>query len=118
MIVDLQPCSYTISQLYIHGHDHNFDFTGPPALAVNVRENATALSTVVQWDEVDDSLNTTYIVSWTSERDHIAYHVTEQSSYTITGLILYTVYTITVTASNRCGQGPEFMTSVSFPTGM
>ena len=87
---------------------------------MNVIENATALSTVVQWDEVDDSLNTTYIVTWTSERDHITHHstLTEQSSYTITGLTLDTVYTITVTASNRCGQGPEFMTSVSFPTGM
>ena len=86
---------------------------------MNVIENATALSTVVQWDEVDDSLNTTYIVTWTSERDHIThYTITEQSSYTITGLTLDTVYTITVTASNRCGQGPEFMTSVSFPTGM
>ena len=41
----------------------------------------------------------------------------EQSPYTITGLTLDTVYTITVTASNRCGTGPEYSTSVSFPTG-
>ena len=85
---------------------------------MNVIENATALSTVVQWDEVDDSHNTNYTVTWASERD-IVHHVTltEQSSYTITGLTLDTVYTITVTASNRCGQGPAFMTIVLFPTG-
>ena len=78
------------------------------------------LSVVVQWDEVDDSLPTTYIIIWTSERDHIAHSDTieEQSSYTITGLTLDTVYTITVSASNKCGTGPEYNTSVSLPTGM
>ena len=72
-------------------------------------------SVVVQWDEVKNSFPTTYIVTWTSERDHITHPVTltEQSSYTITGLTLDTVYTITVTASNRCGQGPEFRTTIS-----
>ena len=82
-------------------------------------KNTENLSVVVQWDEVDDSLTTTYIVTWISERDHTAHHVTliEQSSYTITGLTLDTVYTITVTAANTCGQGPEYSTSVSFPTG-
>ena len=75
---------------------------------------------VVQWDELDDSLPTTYIVTWTSERDHIVpvTNLIEQSSYTITGLTLDTVYTITVTADNRCGTGPEYLTSVSFSTGM
>ena len=74
-------------------------------------------SIVVQWDEVDDSLTTAYIVTWTSERDHIAHLVTliGQSSYTITGLTLDTVYIITVTAVNRCGQGPEYKTSVLLP---
>ena len=85
---------------------------------MNVIENTTALSTVVQWDEVDDSLTTTYIVIWTSERDHIVHPVilTEQSSYTITGLTLDTVYTITVTAANRCGQGPEYRTTILLAT--
>ena len=93
-------------------------FTGPPALTVNIMKN-TESSIVVQWDEVDDSLTTTYIVAWISERDHITHHVTltEQSSYTITGLTLDTVYTIIVTAANRCGQGPEYRTSASLTTG-
>ena len=72
---------------------------------------------------MDDSLNTTYIVTWTSKRDRDqsntvkVTNVIEQSSYTITGLTLDTVYNITVTASNRCGTGPEYKTNVSFPTG-
>ena len=76
------------------------------------------LSVVVQWDEADDSLPTTYVVTWTSERDHIVKvtNLIEQSSYTITGLTLDTVYTITVTASNRCGTGPKYSTSVSLTT--
>ena len=82
--------------------------------------NIGDLSVVVQWDKVDDFLPATYTVTWTSERDHIVESVTieEQSSYTITGLTLDTVYTITVTATNRCGTAPEYSTSVSFPTGM
>ena len=78
------------------------------------------LSVDVQWDEVDDSLPTTYVVTWTSERDYIVKvtNLIEQSSYTITGLTLDTVYTIIVTAINRCGTGLEYRTSVSFPTGM
>ena len=92
---------------------------GPSALKVNTTKNIVGFAVVVQWDEVDDSLTTTYIVTWASERDHITHPVTliEQSSYTITGLTLDTVYTITVTASNRCGQGPEYRTSVSFKAG-
>ena len=86
---------------------------------VLIKDNESS-SVVVQWDEVDDSITTTYIVTWTSERDHIARHVAliEQSSYTITGLTLDTVYTITVTAANRCGQGPEYRTSFLLPAGM
>ena len=82
-------------------------------------KNTESSSIVVQWDEVDDSLTTTYIVTWTSERDHITHPVTliEQSSYTITGLTLDTVYTITVTAANKCGLGPEYRTSVSLTAG-
>ena len=105
--------------LNIHNHV-NTCFTGPSALQVNASKNIMNLSVAMQWDEVDGSLTTTYIITWISERDHIARHVTptEQSSYTITGLTLDTVYTITVTASNRCGQGPEYRTSVSLSTGV
>ena len=78
-------------------------------------------SIVVQWDEVDDSLPTTYTVTWTSESDLNNVRVKtleEQSSYIITGLTLDTVYTITVTAQNRCGTGPEYSTSESVDIGM
>ena len=100
----------------------NLAFADPPTLMVNIiliKDNENS-SIVVQWDIVDDSLTTTYIVTWTSESDHILHHTTriEQSSYRITGLTLDTVYTITVTASNRCGQGPEYRTSVLLPAGM
>ena len=75
------------------------------------------LSIVVQWDEVDHPLPTTYTV-WNYWFYYIHAHtLIEQSSYTITGLTLDTVYTVTVTASNRCGTGPEYSTNVSFPTG-
>ena len=68
---------------------------------------------------MDDSLNTTYIVTWTDETNSMQSHtLIEQSSCTITGLTLDKVYTITVTASNRCGTGPEYRTNISFPTGM
>ena len=83
---------------------------------MNIAKNTESLSIVVQWDEVDDSLLTTYTVTWTSERDLNNLQtktVEEQSSYTITGLTLDTVYTITVNAQNRCGTGPEYSTSVS-----
>ena len=95
------------------------NFAGPPALTtVNVMKNIENSSIIVQWDEMDDSLTTTYIVTWTSEGDHITHHVTliEQLSHTITGLTLDTVYTVTVAAANRCDQGPEYRTSVSLTT--
>ena len=95
-------------------------FTGPSALTVSISKTNESQSVVVQWDEVDDSLSTTYTVTWTSERDHSIQFKTleEQSSYTITGLTLGTVYTIIVTATNKCGTGPEYSTSVSFHRGM
>ena len=72
-------------------------------------------SIVVQWDEVDDSLPTTYVVTWTSERDHTGQSpgLVDITSYNITGLTLDTVYTITVIAHNKCGTGPEYKTSIS-----
>ena len=100
---------------YVHSHV----ITGPPALTVNITKNTESSSIVVQWDEVDDFLPTTYHVTWISERDLNNVQVKsleEQSSYTITGLTLDTVYIITITARNRCGQGPEYSTSVSLTT--
>ena len=97
---------------YVHGHV----ITGPPALTVNITKNTGSSSIVVQWDEVDDSLPTTYTVTWSSERDLNnvqVKNVEEQSSYTITGLALDTVYTITVSAVNKCGFGPQYSTNVS-----
>ena len=66
-------------------------FTGPP---VNIMKNTESSSIIVQWDEVDDSFPTTYTVTWTSEKDHIAQSIgiVEQSSYTVTRLTLDTVY--------------------------
>ena len=93
----------------------NLVITGLPALTVNIMKNTKSSSVVVQWDEVDDTITTTYIVTWTSERDMNDFHshiLIEQSSYTITELTLDTVYTITVTASNMCGTGPEYKTDI------
>ena len=85
---------------------------------MNIIKNIESSSIVVQWDAVDNSLPTTYTVTWTDEGDlHEVDTVQEQTSYTITGLTLDTVYTITVTAANRCGGGPEFNASISFTTG-
>ena len=94
-----------------------FTYVGPPALTVNITKNTESLSIVVHWDEVDDSLTTTYIVTWTSERDLNNVQVKtveEQSSYTITGLTLNTVYTITVYATNRCGTSVSLTTDAIF----
>ena len=68
---------------------------------------------------MDGSLATNYTVTWTSETDHkSSVATTMETSHTITGLTLDTVYTITVAAANMCGNGPEFRTSISFSTGM
>ena len=95
-------------------------YVGPSALRVYITKNIKDLSIVVQWGEVDDFLPTTYIITWTSMTARLeSVTLIEQSSYTITGLTLDTVYTITVTASNRCGTGPEYSTSsISFSSGM
>ena len=68
---------------------------------------------------MDDFLHTAYTITCTNERDLFGADAVDepQTSYTITGLPFYTVYTITVTAANRCGGGPEFKTSISVPTG-
>ena len=93
-------------------------FTGPSVLAVTIIKLNDASAIVVQWDIVDDFLDTNYALSWTSRRGHDqAVNIPEQTSYTITGLTLDTVYTITVSASNKCGQGPEFNASMILFTG-
>ena len=94
------------------------DFAGPSALAVNIIKDIESSSIVVQWDAVDESFITTYILTWSRAGGSLQVAtLTEQTSYTITGLILDTVYAITVTAANRCGLGPEFRTSIQFSTG-
>ena len=91
---------------------------GPPALTVNIIKNMTNSSIVVQWDAMDDFLYTTYTVTWTDDRDLRGVDTVDEpeTSYTITGLTLDTVYTINVYTGNRCGDGPEFSTSVSLST--
>ena len=65
---------------------------------------------------MDDFLPTIYTVALTDGRDFSELTtLIEQTSYTITGLTLDTVYTITVTAANMCGSGPEFRTVFHFP---
>ena len=95
-------------------------FAGPYDLTVNITENIMDLSVVVQWDVVDDLLPTNYVVTWIGDETYSIQSPTliEQSSYTITGLTLDTVYSITVTAANRCGTGQEHRANVSFPTGI
>ena len=79
-------------------------------------KNTESSSLVVQWDEVDDSLPTTYTITWTSGFPVHSVTLIEQSSYTITGLTFDTIYTITVAAANRCGTGPEFKTKMLYST--
>ena len=61
-------------------------------------KNIKNSSIVVQWDAVDDFLTTTYIVTWTSERDHNLQSVTliKWTSYTITGLMLELLHELNV----------------------
>ena len=92
---------------------------GPPALTVNIVKSSKDSSIVVQWDKVDDFVPTTYIMTWTDENGHVveSFGLVEWSSYTITGLTLDTVYTITVAGSNICGNGPEYRTNISLSAG-
>ena len=103
--------------MYVHTVCIISVYAGPLGLTVNIMKNVTNLSIAVQLEVVNDFLPTTYTVVWTDERaDYqvatVDYY--EQTSYTTTGLTLDTVYTITVTAANRCGQGPEFRNSIPF----
>ena len=68
---------------------------------------------------MDASPANNYTVTWTNGTDLTqSVATTMETSYTITGLALDTVYTITVAAANMCGSGPEFSTTVSFSTGI
>ena len=70
-----------------------------------------------QWNAMDDFLPTSYAVNWNSGTDQAqaaAVHVDKQT-YTITGLTVDTVYTITVTATT-CGQESKFSTTISLYT--
>ena len=90
---------------------------GPPTPAVNIMKNIESLSIVLRWDAVDDSLITIYKIEWNRAGGGLqATALTEQASYTITGLTLDTVYIITVTAANMCGQRSEFGTTVILST--
>ena len=94
-------------------------FTGPSALMMNIMKIDENVSAIVQWDAADVSLPTTYTVNWTSITTPMqSAIVTDQSSYTITGLTLDTVYTVIVLATDRCGTSPESTASVTIPTGM
>ena len=90
-------------------------YAGPSALTVNVMKNIESLSIVLQWDAVDDYFPTTYTIIWSDVGDIFnVTTLTGQTSYAITGLTLDTVYIITITPANTCGQGPDFSTSISF----
>ena len=85
----------------------NLAFTGPSALMLNIMKIDESLSAIVQWDSVDVPFPTEYTVNWTSITTPMqSATVTDQSSYTISGLTLDTVYTVIVSATDRCGTSP------------
>ena len=91
--------------------------TGPSALTVSIIKNIENSSIVVQWDAADNSLTTAYTLTWSRAGSRLQVATpTEKTSYTITGLTLDMVYTITVSAANKCGSGPEFSTSITLAT--
>ena len=68
---------------------------------------------------MDDSLNTTFVVHLSNDSGVVkTISLTEQTSCTITGLTIDTVYTITVNATNKCGIGPEYSTNFSLSAGI
>ena len=83
-------------------------------MTARIFKNVTYSSVVVQWDTIDDAHDTNYTVTWAiANESNVTQGNTEQTSYTITGLTLNTVYNINVTSSNKCGQGEVFTTNVS-----
>ena len=100
--------------------NHCFNcFTDPTALKGSIEKRILESEIIVKWDPVDNSLPTNYTVTWTSDGTNStqSHTLANQSSCTITGLTLDTVYNITITATNRCGTRPEYQTSVSFSAG-
>ena len=91
---------------------------GPPALKVNIMTNIESSSIVVQWNEVEDSRITSYLITWYSSSVQLVTKrlSSDQASYAITGLTLNTVYTIHAFAQNNCGSGPKFTTSIILST--
>ena len=87
---------------------------------MNITKNIANLSLIIQWNAVEDLIRTTYItVIWengTDSTDNITAR-TDQTSYTIPGLIYLVEYNIIISAANDCGDGPEYNTSVLFATG-
>ena len=85
-----------------------------------ITKDIESLSVVVQWDAVEDFIDTTYTFLWSSRSNPIPRVVAtlrELTSYTITGLTLDTVYNIYVSATNKCGHGSEFTTSIILAAG-
>ena len=105
--------------VYILSTCVNLAFTGPSALMLNIKKIDENVSAIVQWDAADITLPTAYTVNWTNMTTPMqSATVTDQSSYTITGLTLDTVYTVIVSATDKCGTSPESTASVTIPTGM
>ena len=99
----------------MHLHKHlSYYFIEPTAFKVNITKNIESSSVFIQW--TDDAFDPDYILTWTSKRDglRIASLDSFQTSYTITGLTLDTVYTITLSDNAWCGDTPEFITSILF----
>ena len=117
VVVTWQCSTYLRTYIYVYINHVLllFSYVGPSALTVKIMKSIETFSIVVQWDVVDNFLPTTYTIIWGDHNDQFD-TVEEQTSYTITGLTLDTVYTIYVTAANWCGQAPEFRTIVSFST--
>ena len=111
MIQHMQIAGFIYVLIYNICSNFKFSLTGPSTLTVNITTNIESSSIVVQWDTVDDFLLTTYTITWSDDKHHHGGDtVEEQTSYTITGLTLDTVYTIIiiiVNTANMCGDGPE-----------
>ena len=84
---------------------------------VNIIKNTESSSIVLYWDEVNDFVHTTYTIVW-GGGNQTSIVEDPVTSYTITGLTLDTVYTITIYPANECGSGPEYTTSITFPAGI